>query len=563
MTKPTKREIGMVSKIEILTDQEVKTLYLILQAHGFDIETIAFLWDKDEALVRALFRVDHSGPRQAHEPALTGKDLAFICSYMLNTKPAVIQRRLNFDESRIGTRKVGYRSTPVKLPWDGPASLCVDGNTEGGRVFVQVYRTPGLSAKLPPRSRIDAHVLSQINAGKYPVRLPQLRDVVMAAQKLRVNHPKFECLETALAAFPPGAWTPDEALEAVTTTKPTSASRPTKEKDRDMKVDRTTIFRTEFRARGLGSVVADLISRSAEVTHLLSEFDVDTSAGGLRELRDNGFLDIGEFVPLVTAKWFESLKFKCNGLIEPLLEMYEWWKEKDKEIIAAEAAFKVRPPIQYDDPPNPYRQRPVSTPATPPVKTPAKAPAKVAASTTTAPPERVPIKDHGARILLLCTAMGREVSERNRLILNGENPQFKYLPMSSLKTWAGDIRLPVGVLLGEQNFDLEFTPVLEGSTWHGPHPFFVTGEPKLGRRFSRVIEYYIRERKYFRDQRSIGPNELEKIKSGQAAVSVPIFAELVKRVNARLAENENNIPPMAFKALVELGQAVPAKFMKG
>lgn len=46
MSKPKRRELDAVSKLSVLDKQEVATLYQILCAFGFDVQTIALSWTK-------------------------------------------------------------------------------------------------------------------------------------------------------------------------------------------------------------------------------------------------------------------------------------------------------------------------------------------------------------------------------------------------------------------------------------------------------------------------------------------------------------------------------------
>lgn len=191
MTKPSTREINQALTIERLSVEETHTLLQVLTALGFDFETIALLWDKSLTNAQGMF--DHA--------ELTGADLAFFTK-ALRIRPRVIQRTLNFDESRLQRVKQGFRSNVKILPWIGPPPLCLTGSPSEGRAFREIYTLPEVRSDVSPASKLSREIVNQIAKGSYPVPLHVLREVVATWQNTDSTHPKGRILEDVLAGFP-------------------------------------------------------------------------------------------------------------------------------------------------------------------------------------------------------------------------------------------------------------------------------------------------------------------------------------------------------------------------
>ena len=319
MTKPSAREIREVSKIELLTEQDVKTLYMILQALGFDIEIMALFAGKSEAEIRKLFRVDQT-TSNVGDPRLTGADLAWWCE-LVAVRPAVMQQKLHFDESPIGTFKIGRKSRPKRRPWIGPPMVALEGSVTEGRAFCTIAQ----EFALPTRSCFAKPMLAQIAAGKHPVRLPAWRDALAVVEQSSVSHDKLPVLHKVLAAFPKGARTPEEVLEILTADKELDRAESqsvTQSKPKEVQTVRgheiTEPFQAEF-ARCGGQV--HLQQLAAAYPELLERVGISLASkvlfpGELEVLlRDPTFVQLEGFAEAKQAlhalgKWVEEYRLR-------------------------------------------------------------------------------------------------------------------------------------------------------------------------------------------------------------------------------------------------------------
>jgi hypothetical protein len=312
MSKPKPRELDAVSKLPVLNTQEVATLYQILGALGFDFETIVLFMEKTDKEVRTLFRVDEAS---CHKPAntfLTGRDLAWWCD-LVRLRPGVIQQRLNFDESNLRLKKQGRSSTRVPAGWVGPPLFAIKGSVTEGRAFVELASL----VALPAGSALHAAKLGQMAEGKFPLRLPQLRDLMKGIEEAAIVHPKIDIIRSALDQFPEGVRTPEEVLAALTQQEEEREAKPETvvvSKEEPVQVVIVSRFQAELARRGLLPVLRKLHESSAEVRDICHSWSIDLG----------GEIFPGHFEVLVGSREFELASQTFPELSSPLRELGEW-----------------------------------------------------------------------------------------------------------------------------------------------------------------------------------------------------------------------------------------------
>jgi hypothetical protein len=309
MVKPTRREERKISKISKLEKQVVQDLKDILFVLGFDFETIGLLWDKTTQETEAAFV----------KCQLNGADLAFFCTH-IGLRPAVVQRKLNFDygESRIGTRKIGHKSTRAPLSWCGPPELCLNGSVMDGKVFREVFQSVGTPLSIIARGPSAHKILQQISNGNLPVRLPQLIETLDFVRKANALHRKTGRLEAILDSFPKGIQT----VENVFAPAETQINRPEEEHTMNQ-VD--VNFANNFAAAGMSQKLADLIEKEGLTGWVYNNLQWDDDA--ISQFAD------GESGPLPDQ--LENFLSYCDSVHvagELIVDIRSYWEENsDKE----------------------------------------------------------------------------------------------------------------------------------------------------------------------------------------------------------------------------------------
>ncbi len=355
MSKPKRRELDAVSKLPVLSESEVKTLYQILGVLGFDFGTIALFMEKSEAEVRMLFRLDASNSAKPTSTFLTGSDLAWWCD-LVHLRPGVVQQRLNFDESNVPLTKRGWSSIRVPSSWSGPPVFATKGAVYEGRTFVELS---GL-VTLPASAITHTAVLGQMAEGKYPVRLPQLRALLCAIEGAAIDHPKVEVIRNALAQFPKGVRTPEEVLDALThaetiESQEETTSIPTEESMHVIIIDR---FRAEMARRGLQSALCQLHESSGPIRQLCQHRSIDLGGEVLP----------GHFEEIVGSAEFKIAAATLPQLTTPLRELGEWLAAERREEAERATAKKFASSQTTRALPMPAASTPTPTPpAAPPV----------------------------------------------------------------------------------------------------------------------------------------------------------------------------------------------------
>lgn len=345
MSKPKRRELDAVSKLSLLDKREVATLYQILCALGFDIQTIALFMEKTDAQVRALFQLDAVIGNKPTNAYVTGRDLAWWCE-LIHLRPGVVQQRLNFDESNLRLKKQGRSSTRVPAGWIGPPLFATKGSVVEGRAFVELSSLVAIQAL----SALHTAKLGQIAEGKFPLRLPQLRDLMKGIEEAAIVHPKIDIIRSALEQFPDGVRTPEEVLVALTNKEEDLS--PEKEitivsREESVRIDIVDRFRAEMAQRGLQSVLRKLYTESHDVRTICHSWSIDIA----------GEILPGHFEVIVWSAAFELASKTLPEITTPLREMGEWLalerksdseKKQEKKLLAPSKRTEVptMPPSQ-------------------------------------------------------------------------------------------------------------------------------------------------------------------------------------------------------------------------
>lgn len=268
--------------------------------------------DKTDAQVRALFQLDALIGHKPTSVFLTGCDLAWWCD-LIHLRPGVVQQRLNFDESNLRLKKQGRSSTRVPAGWVGPPLFATKGSVVEGRAFVELASL----VALPAGSALHAAKLGQIAEGKFPLRLPQLRDLMKAIEEAEIAHPKVDVIRNALDQFPEGVRTPEEVLAALTQQQEEREAKTETvvvSKEEPVQVVIVIRFQAELARRGLLPVLRKLHESSAEVRDICHSWSIDLG----------GEIFPGHFEVLVGSQEFELASQTFPELSSPLRELGEW-----------------------------------------------------------------------------------------------------------------------------------------------------------------------------------------------------------------------------------------------
>lgn len=598
MSKPKPREVDAVSKLSVLDESDVATLYQILGALGFDLGTIALFTEKPEAEVRTLFRLDTSSGRKPPYSSLTGRDLAWWCD-LIQLRPGVVQQRLNFDESNLRLKKQGRSSTRVPAGWVGPPLFATKGAVLEGRAFVELA---GLLT-LPAQSAFSSAVLGQMVAGKYPVRLPQLRDVLAAAEVAALVHQKVDIIKAAIEQFPKGVRTPEDVFEALTyqgaeAIPEEETNKPTEESMRITIIDR---FQVEMARRGLLPVLRQLYAESHEIRRFCHEYSIDVG----------GEILPGPFEMIAGSKAFEFASLKLSTLTGPLRELSGWLVEERQRDALAVREKKTQKPAVVQPPPAsrqvapllPSKATVIPVPTSPalPVKVVAKLPveavvAKPRVSAETLPPV---IDEYGVqwdfdrhRVILGAVTIPLLPVSDERLAKKGRTasarvydtlyairnayaldwPRFcSHLGMerhwfSNLMTSESQLTPMTlkNILTGlQQHYELDLTAaqlfglaplalelaetVRTKDVVVAEELLFLLGDARSGYRFASLLAKYRAVLVWFRRVYGVTDEHLERLEKGEIGVPIPVHLVLMWKVRERMESSEGVIIPRAYQ----------------
>ncbi len=616
MSKPKQRELDAVSKLPVLSELEVKTLYQILGVLGFDFGTIALFMERSEAEVRMLFQLDASNGKKPTNTFLTGGDLAWWCD-LVHLRPGVVQQRLNFDESSVPLTKRGWSSIRVPSQWSGPPAFATKGAVYEGRTFVELA---GL-VTLPASAVTHTAVLGQMAEGKFPVRLPQLRALLCAIEGAAIDHPKVEVIRNALAQFPKGVRTPEEVLDALTQTETTESqekttSIPTEEPMHVIIIDR---FRAEMARRGLLPVLRQLHAESPEIRQIHHEWSIDVS----------GEILPGHFEMIVGSKAFEFASLKLPALTGPLRELGGWLAEERRQEADRVTAKKLLPSPTTRALPMPAASAPTPTqPAVPPAEKRATAvPTARRASPLVEPvverdvqPE--PEKRSPRAIFVEVDELGVGWDmQRSRVVLGAITIPLVPPPIADLRLgepertvsrrvydtlyavyqarhldwqeflshlrvqreWFSNLltsqsQLTKAILKNiieglRQHYELDLTPAqlfglsplpslageAEKTVGAGKTEeyLFPLGDTKLGLMCSMMLRKYMSIRRWFEKTYGLTATHLEQLEAGQLGMPLAVYLVMMHKVQERIDSVEGIQLPTVYKRLMALPQSKP------
>lgn len=614
MSKPKRRELDAVSKLPVLNAQEVAILYQILCACGFDIETAALFMEKTDAHVRGLFRLDAI---LCHKPSgicLTGRDLAWWCE-LIQLRPGVVQQRLNFDESNLRLKKQGRSSTRVPAGWIGPPLFATKGSVVEGRAFVELVSL----VSLPVGSVLHAAKLGQIAEGKFPLRLPQLRDLMKGIEEAEIAHPKTDIIRKALEQFPDGIRTPEEvhfALtyeeEIVSKTKTVVISR-----EDPVQVDIVNRFKTELARRGLLPVLRQLHATSQELRTICHSWSIDLE----------GEIFPGHFEVLVGSKAFELASHTFPQLTSPLREMGEWLAHERQCYDQKKHERKLRAPSNGTEVPTvPLSQ--IQVPAETVVSKPVVSTVLVSTqvekesrpvvstrATTSEVPARTqsvkkdsygvkwdldrrqvilgpfsiplePVTD--SRLAVSTRTASKRVYDTLYAVRNAYKLDWQtFCSHLSMQTgWFSDLvtsksqlnpMVLHNILEGlQKNYNLTLTP----AELFGVAPLtlavvekapasdaggakvelaFPLGDARLGLMCSMMLRKYTAIRRWFEKTYGLTAGHLEQLENGQLGIPLAVYHVLMDKVKERIDSVEGIQLPIVYRRLIALPQSEPVK----
>lgn len=354
MSQPTTRELDAVSAIPVISNQDVQTLYLILQVLGFDIETIALMWGRSVEDVQAIFSATADTSVSIHTAQMTGKDLAWFCD-LIAIKPKVIQQGRHFDESERRQRHTSHKAGKAYAQsWQGPPTVCTVGSASVGRAFVGIYFQ--VEDDLCGKGKLSAASLKFIKEGSCPIKFHALREVVETALKSQAQSSSLSWLQSILEEFPPGIRSVEDAFEVL------AENERKVQQEKETMVIQSRLFTAEFTRRGLGPTVAGLAKNSAVASRSLKQIGLSEEAiADLAQAKSS--MHPNEFSIFMQSPVMRMDDGTHAVEIVKLKKMEEWWKgvslpQHSLEMvrISEKAQAKI---AAHVDQPNPYAELPM------------------------------------------------------------------------------------------------------------------------------------------------------------------------------------------------------------
>ncbi|MFM2423624.1 MAG: hypothetical protein RLZZ70_9 [Candidatus Parcubacteria bacterium] len=613
MSEPKQRELDAVSKIPVLENLEVTNLHLILCVLGFDIEITALFWEKTESDVRKLFCVTDQNVSKVGRSSLTGQDLAWWCN-LICLKPGVVQRRYNFDESPLRQRKQGRSSTRVPASWIGPPMFATKGSVLEGRAVAELSRI----VSLPTRSVFSVAVMDHIMAGKHPIRLPLLRDLMTAIEEADIAHPKVDVIKNALAQFPKGVRTPDDVLEVLTKDKEsTRRQKETSQQEEFMRIVVIDRFRKETKQRRILPVLQSLYGLSAGIRQLYHQWSIDV----------HGDLFPGHLEVIVSSEAFLAAAKQWPELTRPIRELGEWLlseRSRDKSKVNSDNEVRSNSPelsvttrvILPNSKPGSAKVNQAARPVLPNVKVESVpvAPLLMPKQVVSTISDHIEIDEFGVvwnwtkrRVEVGSLSMQFDVRSDVRLqgttrtvskrvydslctirIALDEDWQTYCRQLGVQPSWVSDLvtsksQLSPMVLKGilaklRVNYKVDLNPpqlfglaslptigieehqgVLLGSVIKPEVLLYPLGDSRAGYRWASLLQKYRAVLKWFRQNYGVTDTHIVEIEEGKIGVPLPVHLVLMWKVKERIEGYEGVVIPRSYEWFLNNPQSKPVQ----